>query len=188
MSDFNAPELMTVKETSEYLRIPLPTVYYLVQRGQLPAVQIGGRWRIKRSLLDRDVLRKEDESGQPTVMVVDDDPAHQALFKQFLKKVGFGRLVVGTGAEALAMAKKQKFDFVFLDLKLPDVPGDEVYSQLKALYPELPIVIITGYPDSEILSRILGHGPVMVIKKPIEYDQLNLAVKQLGHKGSEAAA
>ena len=66
MSDLNSPELMTVKETSEYLRIPLPTVYYLVQRGQLPAVQIGGRWRIKRSLLDRDVLRKEDEAGQPS--------------------------------------------------------------------------------------------------------------------------
>jgi excisionase family DNA binding protein len=188
MADTAPPELMTVKETAEYLRIPLPTVYYLVQRGQLPAVQIGGRWRIKRSLLDRDVLRKDDEGGQPTVLVVDDDPALQALFKQFLKRAGFGRLVVGTGSEAVAMAKKQKFDFVFLDLKLPDIPGDEVYSQLKALNPDLPIVVITGYPDSEILSRILTHGPVMVIKKPIEYDQLNLAVKQLGHKGAEANA
>lgn len=185
MADISAPELMTVKETAEYLRIPLPTVYYLVQRGQLPAVQIGGRWRIKRSLLDRDVLRKEEEAGQPTVMVVDDDPALQALFKQFLKKAGFGRLVVGSGAEAISMAKKQRFDFVFLDLKLPDIPGDEVYSQLKDLHPDLPIVVITGYPDSEILSRILSHGPVTVIKKPIEYDQLNKAVKQLGHKGAE---
>ena len=43
MADPLPPELMTVKETAEYLRIPLPTVYYLVQRGQLPAVQIGGR-------------------------------------------------------------------------------------------------------------------------------------------------
>src|SRR5215216_6560116 len=110
MSNLN---LITVKETAEYLRIPLPTVYYLVQRGQLPAVQIGGRWRIKRSLLDRDVLRKDDQSGQPTVLVVDDDPALQALFKQFLKKAGFGRLVVGSGMEAIALAKKQKFDFVF---------------------------------------------------------------------------
>jgi excisionase family DNA binding protein len=166
MADLPPPELMTVKETAEYLRIPLPTVYYLVQRGQLPAVQIGGRWRIKRSLLDRDV---------------------QALFKQFLKKAGFGRLVVGSGAEAITMARKQKFDFVFLDLKLPDIPGDEVYTQLKEIYPDLPIVVITGYPDSEILSRILTHGPVTVIKKPIEYEQLNRAVKQLGHKGAEAA-
>ena len=40
--------LMTVKETAEYLRIPVPTVYYLVQRGQLPAVQIGGRSEERR--------------------------------------------------------------------------------------------------------------------------------------------
>src|SRR6187455_399902 len=86
-----APELMTVKETAEYLRIPLPTVYYLVQRGQLPAVQIGGRWRIKRSLLDRDVLKTEG-AGQPTVLVVDDDAQLQTIFKQFLKKAGFGRI------------------------------------------------------------------------------------------------
>lgn len=181
-----APELMTVKETAEYLRIPLPTVYYLVQRGQLPAIQIGGRWRIKRSLLDRDIL-KADQGGQPTVLVVDDDPALQTLFKQFLKKAGFGRIVVGTGAEALSFAEKQRFDLVFLDLKLPDIPGDELYAKLKAKHPDLPIVIITGYPDSEILTKILSSGPVTVIKKPIEFDQLNRTVKILGHKGADAA-
>src|SRR5947208_12190925 len=80
--------LLTVKETAKYLRIPLPTVYYLVQRGQLPAIQIGGRWRIKKSSLDKDIL-KEDKSGQPTVLVVDDDESLQNLFKLFLKKIGF---------------------------------------------------------------------------------------------------
>mgnify|MGYP000355468837 CR=1 FL=1 len=83
---------------------------------------------------------------------------------------------------------KQPRDFVFLDLKLPDVSGDEVYSQLKAIHPDLPIVVITGYPDSEILSRILSLGPLTVIKKPIEYEQLNRAVKQLGHKGATETA
>ena len=76
--------LLTVKETSEYLRIPRPTVYYLAQRGQIPAIQIGGRWRIKKSALDRDILR-EDKQGQPTVLVVDDDLVIQELFKTFLK-------------------------------------------------------------------------------------------------------
>ncbi len=183
----DAPELMTVKETAEYLRIPLPTVYYLVQRGQLPAVQIGGRWRIKRSLLDRDVLKTEG-SGQPTVLVVDDDAQLQTIFKQFLKKAGFGRIVVGSGAEAISYAEKQKFDLVFLDLQLPDFSGDEVYVRLKDLHPDLPIVIITGYPDSEILSKILQLGPVMVIKKPIELEMLNKTVKQLGHKGMEVVS
>ncbi len=120
------------------------------------------------------------------MLVVDDDPALQTLFKQFLKKAGFGRVVVGNGADALAHAEKQRFDLVFLDLKLPDMPGDELYAELKAKHPDLPIVIITGYPDSEILTKILSSGPVTVIKKPIEFDQLNRTVKILGHKGAES--
>ncbi|PYK44771.1 MAG: transcriptional regulator, partial [Verrucomicrobia bacterium] len=142
--------LLTVKETAKYLRIPLPTVYYLVQRGQLPAIQIGGRWRIKKNALDKDIL-KEEKSGQPTVLVVDDDESLQNLFKLFLKKIGFSRVVVGTVKEAIAALEKQKFDLVFLDLKLPDGPADDVYDFVKRDQPDCPVIIITGYPDSEML-------------------------------------
>ena len=173
--------LMTVKETAEYLRIPLPTVYYLVQRGQLPAIQIGGRWRVKKDVLDRDVLR-EEEQGQPTVLVVDDDETLQAMFKLFLKKVGYSRLVVGTGKEAFAALDKQKFDLVFLDLQLPDITGDEIYAAAKAKYPDLPIVIITGYPDSDMMNNILKHGPVTVLKKPLRVEDLEETLRHLGRK------
>ncbi len=172
--------LMTVKETAEYLRIPLPTVYYLVQRGQLPAIQIGGRWRVKRDALDRDVLHNA-EQGQPTVLVIDDDETLQSMFKLFLKKAGFSRQIVGTGKEALAMLNKQRFDLCFLDLQLPDMMGDEVYAVAKEKYPDLPIVIITGFPDSQVLDNILRHGPVTVLKKPLRVEQLQLTLKMLGH-------
>jgi excisionase family DNA binding protein len=153
--------LLTVKETAKYLRIPLPTVYYLVQRGQLPAIQIGGRWRIKKNALDKDIL-KEDKSGQ----------------------IGFSRVVVGTVKEAIAAIDKQKFDLVFLDLKLPDGPADDVYDTLKEDQPECPIIIITGYPDSEMLDRILAKGPITVLKKPLKVEQLQQTVRILGHKGA----
>ena len=172
--------LLTVKETAKYLRIPLPTVYYLVQRGQLPAIQIGGRWRIKKNALDKDIL-KEDKSGQPTVLVVDDDEQLQSLFKLFLKKIGFSRVVVGTVKEALAALDKQKFDLIFLDLKLPDGPADDVYDKAREEQPEAPIIIITGYPDSEMLDRILERGPITVLKKPLQVEQLQQTVRILGH-------
>ncbi|MEP6810251.1 MAG: response regulator [Chthoniobacterales bacterium] len=174
--------LLTVKETAKYLRIPLPTVYYLVQRGQLPAIQIGGRWRIKKAALDKDIL-KADKSGQPAVLVVDDDESLQNLFKLFLKKIGFSRVVVGTVKEALNALQKQHFDLLFLDLKLPDGPADDVYDAAKKSDPGLPIVIITGYPDSEMLDRILEKGPVTVLKKPLQMAQLQQTVRILGHKG-----
>jgi excisionase family DNA binding protein len=172
--------LLTVKETAEYLRIPLPTVYYLVQRGQIPAIQIGGRWRIKKSALDRDILR-QDKQGQPTVLVVDDDPDLQELFKAFLKKIGFSRVVVGTAKDAISSLRKQKFDLMFLDLQLPDAPGDQVYKTAKQIDPDLNVIVITGYPDSEMLDRILQISPVTVLKKPLKIEQLNQTVKILGH-------
>ena len=182
----NMHNLMTVKETAEYLRIPLPTVYYLVQRGQLPAIQIGGRWRVKKDLMDRDILRKEEE-GQPTVLVVDDDTGLQQMFKLFLKKQGFARIVVGTGKEAIAAMQKQKFELCFLDLQLPDTTGDEIYKEAKDIQPNMPIVIITGYPDSQMLDNILKLGPVTVLKKPLKVEALQKTMQMLGHKVNEKA-
>jgi excisionase family DNA binding protein len=181
--------LLTVKETAEYLRIPLPTVYYLVQRGKIPAIQIGGRWRIKKSSLDRDILRQDQQGHQPTVLVVDDDVELQELFRTFLKQIGFSRVVVGTAKEAIKSLRKQKFDLMFLDLQLPDASGDQVFETVKQIDPDLNVIVITGYPDSEILNRILQVSPVTVLKKPLKIDQLNQTVKILGHhsnRGTEA--
>ena len=173
--------LLTVKETAKYLRIALPTAYYLVQRGQLPAIQIGGRWRIKKSALDKDVL-KEDRPGQPAVLVVDDDEDLQTLFKLFLRKIGFSRVVVGTVKDAIAALEKQKFDLIFLDLRLPDGPADDVYDAAKQSQPPCPLVIITGYPDSEMLDRMLAKGPITVLQKPLRVEQLKETVRIFGHK------
>ncbi len=178
---------MTVKETAEYLRIPLPTVYYLVQRGQLPAVQIGGRWRVKKDSLDRDILRKGDE-GQPTILVLDDEKPIQDFFLKFLKKYGFSRVICGTAQEALAALQKQSFQMFFLDLNLPDMDGDEVFRETKAIDPDLPIVIITGYPDSDMIDRVLQDGPVMILKKPMDVEQLALTMRIHGYKQPQRLA
>jgi excisionase family DNA binding protein len=175
------PDLLTVKETAKYLRIPLPTVYYLVQRGQIPAIHIGGRWRIKKSVLDRDVL-KEEEPGQTTVLVVDDDESLQNFFKLFFQKIGLDHVVVGTVKDALDAIAKQKFDLTFLDLKLPDGPADAVYDAIKEHQPHCPIIIVTGYPESAMLDRILAKGPITVLKKPLKIEQLTATVRILGHK------
>ena len=119
------------------------------------------------------------------MLVVDDDPGLQDLFKLFLKKIGFSRVVVGTAKDAIASLRKQKFDLMFLDLQLPDAPGDEVYKTAKQIDPDLNVVVITGYPDSDMLDRILQISPVTVLKKPLKIEQLNQTVKILGHASSK---
>jgi DNA-binding NtrC family response regulator len=115
------------------------------------------------------------------VLVVDDDPVLQDLFQTFLKKIGFSRVVVGTAKDAIKSLRKQKFDLLFLDLQLPDAPGDHVYQTAKQIDPDLNVIVITGYPDSEILDRILQVCPVTVLKKPLKIEQPYQTVKILGH-------
>src|SRR6185295_3866453 len=106
----SGPELMTVKETAAYLRIPVPTVYYLVQRGQLPAVQIGGRWRIRKELIDRDVLnlaKPAVESGKAKILVVDDEDLVQDLMKDILSSHDYHADTAKTGKEALDRLKEK---------------------------------------------------------------------------------
>ena len=91
-------------------------------------------------------------------------------------------MVVGTATEAIESLRKQKFDLMFLDLQLPDAPGDQVYKTAKQIDPDLNVIVITGYPDSEILDRIFQVSPVTVLKKPLKVEQLNETVKILGHK------
>ena len=132
------------------------------------------------------VLPLVHNQGQLTVLVVDDDLGIQELFKTFLKKIGFRRVVVGTAKDAISSLRKQKFDLMFLDLQLPDAPGDQVYENAKQCDPDLKVIVITGYPDSEVLDRILKISPVTVLKKPLEIEQLKQTVKILGHSTARA--
>ena len=75
-----------------------------------------------------------------------------------------------------------------LDLQLPDAPGDQVYKTAKQIDPDLNVIVITGYPDSEMLDKILQISPVTVLKKPLKIEQLNQTVKILGHSTARVKA
>jgi excisionase family DNA binding protein len=185
------PELMTVKETAAYLRIPVPTVYYLVQRGQLPAVQIGGRWRIRKELIDRDVLNLAKPavvSEKARILVVDDEELVQDLMRDILSRHGYQADSARTGKEALDAIQKSSYDLMFLDIKLPDFDGDKIYEKVIETQPSLHVVIITGLADAQIFDKILTLGPVTVLRKPLKVEQvLRLADLLLGSFSSAGA-
>lgn len=179
MSEPPTPDLLTVKETAAYLRIPLPTVYYLVQRGQIPAIQIGGRWRIKRHSVDKEILKTESKA-QINVLVVEDDPGVQALFRSYLKKNGLSGTISATAKDGITSLRQHKFELMLLDLQLPDAPGDQMYKIAKQIDPDLKVIVVTGYPDSAMLDRILQISPVTVLKKPLKIEQVHQTLRALG--------
>lgn len=183
-TNITAPDLLTVKETAAYLRIPTPTIYHLIHRGQLPAIQIGKRWRIKKDLLDRDILHNTPVSS--TVTVVEPDNEAQQFFRTSFSPFGVPLNVVSTSAEALATLEDREPSMVLISLHLEDGSAASLYQKMREKFPDLPIVITMEHPDDEALATILRDGPVTVLKKPIKRQHLKQIIQVYCHADVEA--
>ena len=168
-------ELMTLEEVSQYLRVTKKTIYRLLRRGSIPAAKVGHQWRFKKASIDN-WLQEKSSGYEASILVVDDEAIIRTLFQETLEELGHRVVAVGTGYEALELVKKQDFDLVFLDLKMPKMVGDELFGRIKDMKPRLPVTIITGYPDSGMMKRALAQGPFGVMNKPFNESDIIAAV------------
>jgi DNA-binding response OmpR family regulator len=74
------------------------------------------------------------------------------------------------------MVKDQDYSLVFLDLKMPGMDGAELFKRIKEAKPNLPVTIVTGYPDSDLMMRALTYGPLGVMNKPFSGSNILAAV------------
>ena len=112
------------------------------------------------------------------ILVIDDEDIVLTLFKETLEELGHSLLTAKNAAEGLEFVEKLEFDLVFLDLKLVGMSGAELFHRLKAVKPNLPIIIITGYPDSDMMARVLAQGPLGVMIKPFGESDIVAAVNR----------
>jgi two-component system chemotaxis response regulator CheY len=68
-------------------------------------------------------------------------------------------------------------DVVLLDIRMPDVNGTELLEQFRRRLPMVPVLILTGFPDTECADSVLRHGVVNYLVKPISKEELLEAVR-----------
>ena len=158
-------ELMTLPELAQYLRFTRKTIYGLLKQGNIPAIKIGRKWRFDKDVIDS-WLHHNMKGAKARILVIDDDHIVRSLFEATLEEQGHIVVTAGTGAEGIQHVKQRDFDLVFLDLKLPDIDGAEIFCEIKNVRPKLMVTIITGYPGSEMMERALKEGPLGVMNKP----------------------
>ena len=168
-------ELMTLEEVARYLRVTEMTVYRLLARGVLPATKIGHLWRFDRAAID-EWLQGRAVGARATIQVVDDEEVSRGLVKETLEELGHRVVMAGNGAEGLELVRKTDIDLAFIDLKMPGMDGAELFCQIRAIKPQLPVTIITGYPESDLLVRALAGGPFGVMNKPFSESDIITAV------------
>ena len=122
-----------------------------------------------------------------TVLVVEDERKLRDFIRSYLERVGFTVLSTGSGAEAITMAADTAPDLVVLDLGLPDVPGETVARELRAMS-AIPIVMLTAKAAEEDRVRGLKLGADDYVTKPFSPRELVLRVQAILRRGGAAAA
>jgi len=171
-------EIMTAQELSAYLKITTTTIYKLAQQGDMPCFKIGSEWRFKKELIDR-WLEKGAGRAPRKVLVVDDEPTLCALYSRALDKKKYQVDTALSGEEALSLASNASYDFIFLDLKMPGMNGVETFREIRKLNLRAMVVIVTAYPDSDLLVEAMKLGPLTVILKPFEMGDIQRSIESL---------
>jgi excisionase family DNA binding protein len=168
-------KLMTLREVADYLRVTKKTIYRMLNAAEIPATKVGRQWRFDKTAID-DWLRSKSISSKANILVIDDEEAIRSLFKEMLGQLGYKIASAANGLEGLQLIEQNDFDLVFLDLKMPEMDGAELYGRVKTIKPELPVIIITGYPESELMTRALTYGPFGIMHKPFSQSDIVTAV------------
>ena len=122
-----------------------------------------------------------------TVLVVEDEQKLRDLLRSYLERAGFTVLSTGLGAEAITIASEAAPDLVVLDLGLPDVPGETVARELRAVA-ATPILMLTAKTTEEDRIRGLELGADDYVAKPFSPRELVLRVQAILRRGGSAAA
>jgi len=157
---------------------------------------IGRRMKEKKALIERakalevsyqldfskeakSLKRAEVQNPKARILCVDDEGVILDSFRKILVLDGYCIDTVENGQEALGLIQSHHYDFVFTDLKMPEMDGLEVTKSVKHLRPDIDVVIITGYATVETAVECMKYGAMDYVQKPFTEDELLEFVKKL---------
>ena len=111
-------------------------------------------------------------STQPSILVVDDELLVRDLLYDFFSDQGWQISVAESGSKALGILQNKKIDIVLTDLKMPEMDGMDLTHKVKEDFPDLPVMVMTGYPSVESAIEALRAKVADYITKPFNINQL----------------
>jgi CheY-like chemotaxis protein len=109
------------------------------------------------------------------VLVVDDERIVRDSCERVLTDAGYDVHTVATGREALSACRNERFDVMLTDLRMPDMDGLEIAQAMTSEFPEIRVIVITGYPSQESADRAKRLGVFDYLQKPLSAGRLTEA-------------
>jgi DNA-binding response OmpR family regulator len=113
------------------------------------------------------------------VLLVDDEEDIVEVIQDRLEAYGFTVVTARTGAEALRTLSMERFDGVFLDVKMPEMGGIEALEEIRKRDQKIPIIIITSSSTRESAVEALAKGANDFVLKPFEWQELKSKIEKV---------
>ena len=110
------------------------------------------------------------------ILVVDDEQNSREGLTKILIKEGYEVVAAESGEEALAEAKKQEFDLIITDLRMPEISGIDVLEKIRAKKPDIGVIIVTAYGEVNSYLKAMTLGAFEYLNKPIKLDELRRVI------------
>jgi two-component system cell cycle sensor histidine kinase/response regulator CckA len=123
----------------------------------------------------------EEWTASGTALFVDDEPLIRSVGEAMLSDIGFNVIIAIDGLDGLNLFKSNMdaISIVIMDLTMPNIDGDELFREIRKLRNDIPVIISSGYNESEIIARFTDVFPEGFLKKPYTARQLKEKIRAL---------
>jgi len=180
----------TTKELGRGTGLGLASVYGIVKNhgGFIEVTSTVGRgttFRIHLPATEMPVTESREPErrislGSGTILIVDDERMVADVGSKMIEKLGYEALVARSGEEALEIYRKERgrIDLVVLDMVMPGMGGGETFDRLRAMNPDLLVILSTGYSMEGRALEILNRGCRGFIQKPFDLHELSTRLEE----------
>lgn len=113
------------------------------------------------------------------ILIIDDEERLLRILRMGLGPLGYQVRTASNGEEGLEELLSQSFDVVLTDIKMPIMLGTEFVYELERLSMDVPVIVMTAFPDVSTATKSLKHGAVDYIQKPFTVDEVDKIIKQV---------
>lgn len=119
-------------------------------------------------------------NAKATIILVDDEPMVLKMLQTFLTSQNYSVICASGGQEALSIIEQQQcaIDLLITDIRMPDMNGIRLLEAVRQLLPSLPVLLMTGYTDFELVVEGLKQHAFDLLFKPIDFEQLNWCISK----------
>jgi len=122
--------------------------------------------------MDKVIQKIEKVLEKNLILIVDDRLEDRQLFADILTDKKYRVTTAKDGYEAIEIVKKDNFNIIFIDVKMPGIDGIKTYEQIHTIKPDVPVIMITGYSVEEMLEEAVNKGAYACLHKPLDMEEV----------------